>query len=140
MIESSRLKNQVAKSLSGILKACKSSIKICKAGGKVVLCGNGGSAADAQHIAGELVGRFMRERKAIPAISLSTDTSVLTALANDYGYDTVFARQVEALVTKKDVVIGFSTSGNSANVIKAIEKANKIGAKQLLLLGNPRKT
>ncbi|MEK6647345.1 MAG: D-sedoheptulose 7-phosphate isomerase [Candidatus Firestonebacteria bacterium] len=136
LIESSRLKNQVAKSLSGdIKKLANLLIKICKAGGKVVLCGNGGSAADAQHIAGELVGRFMRERKAIPAISLSTDTSVLTALANDYGYDTVFARQVEALVTKKDVVIGFSTSGNSANVIKAIEKANKIGAKTIAFTG-----
>ena len=76
MIESSRLKNQVAKSLSGDIKLANLLIKICKAGGKVVLCGNGGSAADAQHIAGELVGRFMRERKAIPAISLSTDTSV----------------------------------------------------------------
>ena len=136
LFESSQLKNIIAKSLSTeIKKLADVLIKICKSGGKVILFGNGGSAADAQHIAGELVGRFMKERKAIPAISLSTDTSVLTALANDYGYDAVFARQVEALVSKKDIVIGFSTSGNSPNVIKAIEKANQIGAKTIAFTG-----
>ena len=100
-----------------------------KAGGKVVLFGNGGSAADAQHIAGELVGKFKLNRQALPAIALTTNTSILTAVANDYGYETVFSRQVEALVNEKDVVIGISTSGNSPNVIEAIKTAKMKGAK-----------
>ena len=93
--------------------------------GTVYLCGNGGSAADAQHIAGELVGRFRRERKALAAVALSTDTSVVTCIANDYSYEKVFARQVEALVRKTDVLWAFSTSGSSANVIAAAEAAKK---------------
>lgn len=106
-----------------------------KRGGKVVLFGNGGSAADAQHIASELVGRFKLERKAFPAIALNTDTSILTAVANDCGYEIVFSRQVEALVNRNDVVIGISTSGESPNVIKAIEVAKLIGAKTIGLTG-----
>ena len=106
-----------------------------KSGGKVVLFGNGGSAADAQHIACELVGQFALKRRALPAIALTTNTSILTAVANDYGYDTVFSRQVEALVDEKDVVIGISTSGESLNVIEGIEVANKIGAKTIGLTG-----
>lgn len=104
-------------------------------GGKVILCGNGGSAADAQHLAAELVGRFKLERRALPAIALNTNTSILTALANDYGYETVFSRQVEALANKNDIVIGLSTSGNSPNVIKAIEAAKTRGAKTIGLTG-----
>ena len=100
-----------------------------KAGGKVVLFGNGGSAADAQHIAGELVGKFKLNRQALPAIVLTTNTSILTAVANDYGYETVFSRQVEALVNEKDVVIGISTSGNSPNVIETIKTVKMKGAK-----------
>ncbi len=96
--------------------------------GTVYLCGNGGSAADAQHVAGELVGRFRRERKALAAVALSTDTSVVTCIANDYSYEKVFARQVEALVRKTDVLWAFSTSGSSANVIAAAEAARKKGA------------
>jgi D-sedoheptulose 7-phosphate isomerase len=104
-------------------------------GGKVIIFGNGGSAADAQHIAAELVGQFTRKRQALPAISLSTNTSILTAVANDYGYEVVFSRQVEALVTEKDVVIGISTSGNSLNVIEAIRLAKAKGAKTIGLTG-----
>jgi len=96
-------------------------------GGKILICGNGGSAADAQHFAAELVGRFERERKGLPAIALTTDTSCLTAIANDYGFERVFARQVEALATPEDVLIGISTSGNSENVLQAIKAAKKIG-------------
>jgi len=105
-------------------------------GGKVVLCGNGGSAADAQHIAAELVGRFKLERKPFPAIALTTNTSSLTALANDYGYKTVFWRQVEALVNEKDVVIGISTSGSSQNVVEAMRAAKKKGAATIGLTGS----
>ena len=96
--------------------------------GTVYLCGNGGSAADAQHIAGELVGRFNTERRALAAVALSTDTSVLTSIANDYAYQDVFARQVEALVREGDILWGFSTSGTSANVVKAARAAKERGA------------
>lgn len=106
-----------------------------RAGGKVLLCGNGGSAADAQHIAGELVGRFKIERPAFHAVALTTDTSVLTAVANDYGFDEVFARQVEGLGAEGDVLMAYSTSGNSPNVLKAIEKARAIGMKTVGLTG-----
>lgn len=97
-------------------------------GKKVLWCGNGGSAADSQHMAAELVGRFRRERRGLPSIALTTDTSILTALSNDYGYESVFQRQVEALCVKGDVVVGLSTSGNSRNVCSALEAANRIGA------------
>ena len=106
-----------------------------KEGGKVLLCGNGGSAADCQHIAAELVGRFGMERKAIPAIALTTDTSILTAVANDYSFDRIFERQVEALGQEGDVLIGISTSGNSRNVIRAVEKAKEMGILTVGFLG-----
>jgi D-sedoheptulose 7-phosphate isomerase len=95
-----------------------------KQGGSVLVFGNGGSAADAQHFAAELVGRYEKERRGWPAIALTTDTSALTAIGNDYGFDRIFARQVEALGRKGDVAIGISTSGNSANVLKGLEAAN----------------
>ena len=95
------------------------------AGGKVLIFGNGGSAADAQHIAAEFVVRFRRNRRALPAIALTTDTSILTAGANDFGFDTVFARQVEALASPDDIVIGISTSGNSANVLHGLRAAKE---------------
>ena len=95
------------------------------AGHKLLFCGNGGSAADSQHWAAEIVGRFQKERAGIPAIALTTDTSILTAIANDYGYDRVFARQVEALGQAGDVLVAISTSGNSVNVLAAIEEARK---------------
>ena len=96
-------------------------------GGKILICGNGGSAADAQHIAAEFIGRFKRERKSLPAIALTTDTSILTALANDYSYEAVFSRQVEGLGEKGDVLIALSTSGTSKNVIEAVKKAKEKG-------------
>ncbi len=100
-------------------------------GKKLLIFGNGGSAADAQHIAAELTGRYKSERRGLPAIALTTDTSALTAIGNDYGYKEVFKRQVEALANKGDVVIGISTSGNSKNVIKALKKAKKRGCKTI---------
>lgn len=104
-------------------------------GKKILLMGNGGSAADAQHFAAEMVGRFLMERKALPAIALTTDTSILTAVGNDYGFDEIFKRQVEALAEPGDVVFGISTSGKSVNVKRAIEAGKNIGAKTLGLLG-----
>jgi len=107
-----------------------------KNGNKLIIFGNGGSSADAQHIAAEFIGRFKLERKSFPAIALTTDTSILTSLGNDYSYDIVFSRQCESLVTKGDVVIGISTSGNSKNVELGMITAQKRGAKTIGLLGN----
>lgn len=104
-------------------------------GGKILWMGNGGSAADSQHLAAELIGRFKLERKAIASVALTTDSSILTCLSNDYDYSIVFARQIEALCKKEDVVIGISTSGNSKNVIKGLEAAKKIGAFTLAFAG-----
>ena len=104
-------------------------------GGKLLVMGNGGSAADAQHFAAELVGRFLRERRALPAIALTTDTSILTAVGNDYGFKQVFSRQVEALAKSEDVVIGISTSGNSSNVLEALTVARDVGCRTVGLLG-----
>lgn len=106
-----------------------------KSGGCVYICGNGGSAADAQHIAAELVGRFIRERNGLPAVALTTDTSILTSVGNDYGFEQVFSRQVEALVNAGDVLWGFSTSGTSKNVLAAVKLANEKGAKVLSFTG-----
>ena len=120
---------------SVIRVAAETIIQAFRQGGTLYLCGNGGSAADAQHIAGELVGRFRTERKALPAVALSTDTSVLTCIANDYDYDHVFARQAEAHVGKGDVLWAFSTSGASGNVIKAVEVAKDKGARIIAFTG-----
>ncbi len=95
-------------------------------GGKILWCGNGGSAADSQHMAAEIVGRFRRERRGLPSIALTTDTSILTAVANDFGFETVFARQVEALGARGDVLVGLSTSGNSRNVIASLEASRRM--------------
>ncbi|MEE9259256.1 MAG: D-sedoheptulose 7-phosphate isomerase [Nitrospinaceae bacterium] len=134
---SADLKYQVAETLSDkILEAAQMVRRSLANGGKLLLMGNGGSAGDAQHIAAELVGRFKKERKALPAIALTVDSSLLTALGNDYGFDQVFSRQIEALARKGDVVIGISTSGNSENVIRAMKLANEIGAQTIGLLGN----
>jgi D-sedoheptulose 7-phosphate isomerase len=104
-------------------------------GKKVLLCGNGGSAADAQHIAAELVGRYESNRRSWPAIALTTDTSALTAISNDYGFDAVFERQVEGLAQPGDVLIAISTSGKSANVLRAVAKAKEIGCSTIGLTG-----
>jgi D-sedoheptulose 7-phosphate isomerase len=106
-----------------------------KANGKLLVFGNGGSAADAQHIAGELINRFLQERKALPAIALTTDGGVLTCIANDSGFENIFARQIEALGTKGDVCLAISTSGKSANVVLACEQARKQGVHVIGLLG-----
>lgn len=106
-----------------------------RSGNKILLCGNGGSAADAQHIAAELVGRYERERRSFPAIALNTDTSALTALSNDYGYDEVFARQVQGLATAGDLLIAISTSGKSPNIVKAAERARALNCRTIGLTG-----
>ncbi len=135
--ESASLKKIVADTLS---EEIQKAIEIIKSslnnGGKLLLMGNGGSAGDAQHIAAELIGRYKKERKSVSAIALTVDTSILTAIGNDYGYDHVFSRQVEGLAQKEDVVLGISTSGNSKNVIRAIQTAKNIGTKTIGLLGN----
>jgi D-sedoheptulose 7-phosphate isomerase len=118
-----------------IAAAAEAITKSLEQNGTVYLCGNGGSAADAQHIAGELVGRYCRERKALAAVALSTDTSILTSIANDYAYERVFARQVEALVGKGDILWAFSTSGASANVIAAAQAAREKGAPVIAFTG-----
>ena len=100
---------------------------VLRSGGKILWCGNGGSAADSQHLAAEIVGRFRRERRGLPSIALTTDTSILTAIANDYGYESVFARQVEALGNPGDLLVGISTSGNSQNVVAALTCARTKG-------------
>ena len=124
-------------SLSGeIQKVINEIIRCLKNGNKVIIFGNGGSAADAQHIAAEFIGRFELERKSLAAIALTTDTSVITSLSNDYDYDMVFSRQCESLVSKGDVVIGISTSGNSKNVYEGIKTSKNKGASIIALLGN----
>ena len=123
------------KTMESIGKPIEIAAKLCidslKNGNKILIFGNGGSAADAQHIAAELVGRYKTERKGIPAIALTTDTSAITSIANDYGYLYVFDRQVEALANKGDVVIGISTGGSSTNVISALKLANNLGCKTI---------
>ena len=110
-------------------------VQTLKNGNKILLCGNGGSAADAQHIAAELTGRYKSDRKGLPAIALTTDSSVITSIGNDYGYERVFDRQVEALANKGDLLIGISTSGNSKNVVNALKKAKELSCKTLGLSG-----
>ena len=125
--------------LDSIANQIETASKICinslKNGGKILIMGNGGSAADAQHIAAELVGRYKTERKGLPAIALTTDTSAITSIANDYGFLHVFDRQVEALAHKDDVVIGISTGGTSPNVVNALTAANKLDCKTIGLSG-----
>ena len=124
------------KRLEGLLEVAKVASSTIKAGHKIMLCGNGGSAADSQHIAAELIGRFEKERRSMAAIALTTDTSAITAIGNDYGYDQVFARQVEGLGQSGDLLIGISTSGNSKNVVKAMEVAQSKGIRTVALVGD----
>lgn len=114
-----------------LVVASKMAIDTLKSGNKILLFGNGGSAADAQHIAAELTGRYKSERKGLSGIALTTDTSALTAIGNDYGYDSIFDRQVESLARKGDLLIGISTSGNSKNVINALKLGREIGCHTL---------
>jgi D-sedoheptulose 7-phosphate isomerase len=110
-------------------------VEVLKKGNKVLICGNGGSASDAQHFSAELTGRYKTERRGLPSVALSTDTSALTAIGNDYGFEKVFSRQVEALGSSGDVVIGISTSGNSKNVIEALKCAKELGCRTIGLSG-----
>jgi|TARA_B110000483_G_scaffold159996_1_gene189788 D-sedoheptulose 7-phosphate isomerase len=118
-----------------ILQAAELIIETLEAGGKLLILGNGGSAADAQHMAAEFTGRYLKNRQAFRAIALTTDTSALTAIGNDFGYEYIFSRQVEALANPGDVVLGISTSGKSLNVIKAFDVAKKYGCKIIALTG-----
>jgi D-sedoheptulose 7-phosphate isomerase len=118
-----------------IINIAKAIITCLKKGGKVMFCGNGGSAADSQHLAAELVGRFQKNRKALAAIALTTDTSLITAVANDFGFENIFSRQVEALAGKNDILVAISTSGNSPNVIAAAKLAKKMKIKTVSFTG-----
>lgn len=134
--ESASLKQLIAETMTKqIIEAADLLLGAFKSGGKVLLCGNGGSAADAQHLAAELVGKLKLERPALPVIALTTDTSILTAVGNDHGFEQVFARQVEALVSPGDVVIAISTSGNAPNVLEALRVAKAKGAIVIGLTG-----
>ena len=134
--ESARLKHDAAEALApAIARAAGVFTECLLADGKILACGNGGSAADAQHFAAEMVGRFERERPELPAISLVTDTSILTAVANDYAFEQIFAKQVRALGAKGDILLAISTSGNSGNVIAAIEAAREREMRVVALTG-----
>ncbi|MBL8060129.1 MAG: D-sedoheptulose 7-phosphate isomerase [Chthonomonas sp.] len=119
-----------------ILGAAELVTECLRQGGKVMLCGNGGSAADAQHIAGEFVSRFFMERRALPALALHTNTTVMTAIGNDYSFDVVYSRQVEAHGNPEDVLIAITTSGTSSNILRAVEKAREMGIKVIGWTGN----
>ena len=134
--ESAALKKKVIeKCMDDMVKAATALIVALKSGHKLLIFGNGGSAADAQHIACELVSKFRLERKGLPAISLTTNSSIMSAISNDYDYDRVFERQIEALASSGDVAIAISTSGNSQNVLLGIEKAKKLGLYTIALCG-----
>jgi len=136
LLESIQVKEDLLRTGIGkIIEITELTISCLKKNGKVILFGNGGSASDSQHIAAEFVGRFKRERNALAAIALTTNTSILTALANDYGYETVFAKQIEALGRKNDIAIGISTSGKAKNVASGIREAKKMGLKTVTLTG-----
>ena len=146
MNDSQRIMNTINDSMSvigeirslskEIMEVVNQIVRCISNGNKIVIFGNGGSAADAQHIAAELIGRYALERRSYPAIALTTDTSALTAIANDYSYNDIFSRQCQGLVNKDDTVIGISTSGNSENVKRGLEVSNKKGAFTVGILGN----
>ena len=125
----------VKESLDDILRLTVWIREVFENGGKLLLFGNGGSAADAQHLAAEFVNRFLINRRPLPALALTTDSSILTAVGNDFGYDLVFVKQIEALGKPEDLALGISTSGNSPNVVKAMQAARKIGMKTVALTG-----
>ena len=136
LLESIQVKEELLRTSIGKIIEIIDLITGClKKNGKVILFGNGGSASDSQHIAAEFVGRFKKDRNALSAIALTTNTSILTSLANDYGYEVVFAKQIEALGRKNDVVIGISTSGKAKNVVLGIKQAKKMGLKAIALTG-----
>ena len=136
ILDSSESIKKSIENIPEIVKIIESITKSLKKGNKIILFGNGGSAADAQHIAAELVGRFDYDRKSLPAISLTTDTSVITSIGNDYSFEKIFSRQCESLVNKGDVVVGISTSGNSINVKNGLLVSKRKGAKTVGFLGH----
>jgi len=136
ILESIHIKEELMRnSIGTIIEITEAMVECLKKGGKIILMGNGGSASDSQHIAAELVGRFKKDRRALPAIALTTNTSIITALANDYGFEIVFAKQIEALGQKNDLVLGISTSGKAKNVTAGIKQAKKMGLKTIALTG-----
>ncbi len=135
IIEHKAILNNLYEINNDVVRAGKMASDTLLNGGKIFLCGNGGSAADSQHIAAELTGRFISNRKALAALSLSTDTSALTCISNDYSFEEVFSRQLEALGRPDDLLIGISTSGNSQNVFRCIETARKMNIRTIGLLG-----
>ena len=136
ILDSIQIKEELLKNnISQILQISEIVIESIKKGGKLIVFGNGGSASDAQHITAELVGRFKKDRPALAALALTTNTSIITALANDFGYETVFSRQLEALAGKQDVALGISTSGKAKNVALGFKQAKKMGLKTIALTG-----
>lgn len=136
ILESIQVKEALLKSnISQIMQISEMVIESLKKGGKLIIFGNGGSASDAQHIAAELVGRFKKDRPALAALALTTNTSIITALANDFGYEVIFSRQLEALAGKFDVALGISTSGKAKNVAAGLKQAKKMGLKTIALTG-----
>ena len=133
--DSIKLKKYLQQEAKNLVAMADLLVDAFRKGNKVLLFGNGGSAADAQHIACELAGKFYLDRAPLPAIALTTNTSVLTAIGNDYGYEEVFVRQVKSLVKRGDIVIGISTSGNSPNVLRGIEEAKRLGATTIAFMG-----
>ena len=128
--------SKVSEDASHIIEAGRLIVDALKTKNRILVCGNGGSASDAQHFAAEIIGRFETTRKALPAIALTTDTSILTAVGNDFGFENIFSRQVAGLGSAGDVLLGISTSGNSQNVVNAVEQAQTYGMKTIGLLGN----
>jgi len=136
LLESIQVKEEILRNqIDSIAQIAELMIDCLKKDGKVIVFGNGGSASDSQHIAAELVGRFKKDRSALASVALTTNTSILTSIANDYGFDLVFSRQVEALGRKNDVVLGISTSGKAKNVALGIKQAKKMGIKTVALSG-----
>ncbi|MBN2201488.1 D-sedoheptulose 7-phosphate isomerase [bacterium] len=136
LVESAEIKRQLAeKGAKDILEAADMAVACLKSGGKILFCGNGGSAADSQHLAAEIVGRFRLNRSGLAAVALTTDTSILTAMANDYGFDDVFRRQVEALGREGDLLVALSTSGRSPGIVKAAEQARQAGLRVIAMTG-----
>ena len=127
--------NTLQSQLKTIVAIGKAMVFCLKKGGKVIFLGNGGSAADSQHLAAELIGRFQKNRRALAAIALTTNTSIITSLANDFGFEKVFAKQIEGLGRKNDLVVAISTSGNSANVIAAVKQSKNMGLKTIVFTG-----
>ena len=136
LTESAQLISNSDSLIPEIIECVNITTKSLKKGKKIIVFGNGGSAADAQHIAAEFIGRFNLERKSLPAIALTTDSSILTSLSNDYSFETVFERQCESLVSKGDIIFGISTSGNSKNVLNGLKISKKLGGITIGLLGN----